>query len=67
MVYNPYTLWNMYVVMRTIHGIYITYSFMNWFLGSLSGTMYYMISFIYNPYEMKQLENRKQSNIDDID
>jgi len=60
-------LWNMYVLMRTIHGVYITYSFFSWFIGSLSGTFMYMMSFIYNPYLVKQLEDKKQINIDEDD
>ena len=58
MFYNPYTLWNIYVLMRTIHGVYITYSFFRWLLGSLSGIFYYMITFIYNPYPVKQLKDK---------
>ena len=70
MITNPYTLWNMYVLMRTIHGVYITYSFFNWFFGTISGTFIYMMSFIYNPNSVKQLEDikdRKDINIDDVD
>ena len=66
MFYNPYTLWNIYVLMRTIHGVYVTYSFFSWFFGSLSGTMYYMMTFIYDPYEVKQIEDKK-IKLDDID
>ena len=56
--------------MRTIHGVYITYSFFSWFLGSMAGTFFYMLSFIYNPYPVKQLENysiRNNINIDEVD
>ena len=67
MITNPYVLWNMYVLMRTMHGIYVTYSFFSWFFGTLSGTMYYMVSFIYYPYQVKQLEDRKQIKLNDID
>ena len=66
MYINPYTLWNMYLCMRTIHGVYITYSCFAWLLGSLSGTMYYMMSFIYNPYEIKQIED-KTNILDEVD
>ena len=59
MFYNPYTLWNIYILMRTIHGVYITYSFFRWFLGSLSGYFFYMITFIYNPYHVKQLKDKE--------
>ena len=70
MFYNPYTLWNIYVCMRTIHGVYITYSFFNWFFGTISGTFMYMMSFMYNPYPVKQLEDikdRKDIKIDEVD
>ena len=60
MFYNPYLLWNMYVLMRTIHGVYITYSFFVWLLGSLSYPVIYVMSFVYNPYEVKQIDNEKK-------
>ena len=53
--------------MRTIHGVYITYSFFAWFFGSISGTFIYLLSFIYNPYEVKQIEDRKEVKLDEID
>ena len=63
-MYNPYALWNLYIFMRTIHGVYITYSFFVWLLGSLSYpvlyVMSYPMSFIYNPYEVKQIEDKKK-------
>lgn len=67
MFYNPYVLWNMYILMRTIHGVYVTYSFFSWFFGSLSGTLYYVMSFIYDPYAVKQIEDRKQIKLNTID
>ena len=67
MFYNPYTLWNVYILMRTIHGVYITYSFFSWFFGSISGTLYFMMSFIYDPYSIKQLEDKKLIKINTID
>ena len=60
MYYNPYTLWNIYILMRTIHGVYITYSFFVWLLGSLSYPVIYVMSFVYNPYEVKQIDNEKK-------
>lgn len=58
MLYNPYTLWNMYVFMRTIHSMYITYSFFAWLVGSTSATFIWLFSFIYNPYEVKQIKDK---------
>ena len=60
MFYNPYTLWNIYLCMRTIHGVYITFSFFVWLLGSLSYPVIYVMSFVYNPYEVKQIDNEKK-------
>ena len=65
-MYNPYVLWNIYICMRTIHGIYITYSFFVWLLGSLSYPVIYVMSFMYNPYEVKQLKDKKII-LDDVD
>ena len=70
MFYWSYSLWNMYILMRSIHGVYITYSFFTWFLGSTYTTFFYMMSFIYNPYPVKQLEDhriRKDIKVNDID
>ena len=67
-MYNLYVLWNLYLLMRTIHGVYITYSFFVWLLGSLSYPVLYTMSFIYNPYEVKQIEDKKkQFKLNDID
>jgi hypothetical protein len=63
MFYHPYTLWNMYVFMRTIHGMYITYSFFAWLLGTTSATFLWLLSFVYNPYEVKQIEDKKMKDI----
>ena len=60
-MYNLYVLWNMYVLMRTFHGVYITYSFFVWFLGSMYSSFFYVMTFVYNPYEIRQLEDRKPS------
>ena len=59
-MYNPYVLWNLYIFMRTIHGVYITYSFFVWLLGSLSYPVIYVMSFMYNPYQVKQIEDKKK-------
>ena len=67
MFYSPYSLWNIYLCMRTIHGVYITYSFFSWFFGTISGTFLYMMSFIYNPYVVKQIEDKKDIKIDEVD
>ena len=68
MFYNPYTLWNIYICMRTIHGVYITFSFFVWLMGSLSYPVIYVMSFMYNPYEVKQIDNeKKQIKLNGID
>ena len=64
MIYNIYALWNMYLCMRTIHGLYITFSFFMWFSESSIGTLYWLSTFIYNPYEQKLLEDSKENRKD---
>ena len=60
MIYNLYTLWNMYLCMRTIHGIYVTYTFFRWLSEGTMGTMLWLFTFIYNPYEQKQIEDKEK-------
>ena len=72
MLYNPYTLWQIYIAMRTIHGAYITYSFFYWLMGSMWLYGAWLVSFVYNPYEIKQIEDKKEqtinhSTLDEID
>ena len=33
--------------------------FFYWFLGSSFATMYWFMTFVYDPYEIKQLEDKK--------
>ena len=63
MIYELYTLWNMYLWMRTIHGIYITYTFFRWLSEGTTGTMLWLFTFIYNPYEQKQIEDKEKEKI----
>ena len=63
MIYNLYTLWNMYLCMRTIHGIYITYTFFRWLSEGTMGTMLWLFTFIYNLYEQKQIEDKEKDKI----
>ena len=60
MYINPYTLWNIYICMRTFHGVYITYHFFKWVLGSIGSSIIYIISFVYNPYEIPQIKDKKE-------
>lgn len=60
MIYDLYTLWNMYLCMRTIHGIYVTYTFFRWLSEGTMGTMLWLFTFIYNPYEQKQIEDKEK-------
>jgi len=67
MIYNPYTLWQIYMTMRTIHGIYVTYSFFSWLMGSMWLYGLWVVSFVYNPHEIKQIEDKKKDNISTLD
>lgn len=67
MIYNPYTLWQIYMTMRTIHGIYVTYSFFSWFMGSMWLYGLWVVSFVYNPNEIKQIEDKNKDNISTLD
>ncbi len=64
MFYNPYTLWQIYLMMNAFHGMYVTFSFFYWFLGSTASTTMWLVSFVYNPYEVKQIEDKKPEKKD---
>ena len=61
MIYNLYTLCNIYLYMRTIQGMYITFTFMKWLTEGTMGTMVWLVTFVYNPYEQKQLEDKNKN------
>lgn len=67
MIYNPYTLWQIYMVMRNIHGLYVTYSFFSWLMGSMWLYTTWLVSFVYNPHEIKQIEDKKKDDISTLD
>jgi hypothetical protein len=48
------------MTMRAIHGAYITYTFFSWFMGSMWLYTVWLSSFVYNPYEIKQIEDKKE-------
>ena len=58
-IYNPYTLWQIYRTMVLFHGFYVTFSFFYWFIASTTTTTLWLVSYIYNPYEIKQIEDKK--------
>jgi hypothetical protein len=56
------------MTMRAIHGAYITYTFFSWFMGSMWLYGAWVVSFVYNPYEIKQIEDKKgHSTLDEMD
>ena len=64
MFYSLYNLFILYRIMVSIHGVYITYSFFTWLLGTSYIYSIWLLSFIYNPYPVKQLEDKpKKENL----
>lgn len=58
MFYNPYTLLNMYYGFRVMYDMYISYTLLVWIARGSCTTMLWILSWFYNPYQTKQLENR---------
>ena len=48
--------------MRMIHGVYITYSFFRWFLGNFYIYTIWLLTFVYDPYLVKQIKDTKLKN-----
>jgi len=67
MIINLFTLYNLYRTMRMIHGVYITYSFFRWFLGNIYIYTIWLITFVYDPYLVKQIEDTKLKNVSEKD
>ena len=59
---NLFTLYNIYITMRTVHGVYITYSFFSWFLGNIYIYSTWLLTFVYDPYLVGQIEDKKLKN-----
>lgn len=53
----------MYLCMRTIHGMYITYTFFRRLTDGTMGTMLWLFTFVYNPYEQKQILDKEKEEI----
>ena len=48
--------------MRMIHGVYITYSFFRWLLGNFYIYTIWLLTFVYDPYLVKQIKDTKLKN-----
>ena len=49
--------------MRTIHGVYITYSFFRWLLGYFYTYTIWLLSFVYDPYLTRQIKNESEKDV----
>ena len=67
MIINLFNLYNLYRTMRMIHGVYITYSFFRWFLGYIYIYTIWLLTFVYDPYLVKQIEDTKLKNVSEKD
>lgn len=54
----------MYLCMRTIYGVYITFTFFKWLSEGTMGTMIWLLTFVYNPYEQKQILDEQKQILD---
>ncbi len=53
-------LYNIYLLICSLHSAYLAYSFIKWFLGSFYSYSLWTLSFFYNPYTVRQLEDIKK-------
>ena len=61
---NPYTLWNMYCLLRIMYSTYVSYTILVWFARSTSSTFLWMLQWIYNPYHTRQIADTRLDEID---
>ena len=62
MIRDIFTFYNVYRAMRMIHGVYITYSFFRWLLGYFYTYTIWLLTFVYDPYLVKQIKDTKLKN-----
>ena len=55
-MYNVYLLWNLYCILRIIHGSYLTMIFFKNLLGKSYEILYYFFSYIYEKIQIKKNE-----------
>jgi len=58
MIVNVYQLWYLYNAMIAVQGIYVTYSFISWFLLSSYSGFSWIVSWFPSPYRNNQLEDK---------
>lgn len=54
-----YNLWRLYVIIQSLHGAYVTYTFVKFIVTNTYNGGIWIISFFYNPYDSKQIEDKK--------
>ena len=54
-----YNLWRLYVTIQSLHGAYVTYRFLSFIVVHTYNGGKWILSFFYNPYEVKQIEDIK--------
>ena len=59
MVLYFYQIWRIYNTIVMIQGLYISYSFIKWFLSSTYWASNWILSWFENPYKNNQLEDKK--------
>ena len=55
-MYNVYILWNIYCILRVIHGSYCTMVFFKTIFGKSYEIIYYFFSYIYEKIQKKKDE-----------
>ena len=63
MIRDIFTFYNVYRAMRMIHGVYITYSFFRWLLGNFYIYTIWLLTFVYDPYLVKQIKNEPEKDV----
>ena len=52
-----YNVWRIYMIIQSLHGAYVSYTFVRFLVMNTYNGGKWLLSFFYNPYEVKQIED----------
>jgi hypothetical protein len=54
-----YNIWRLYLLIQSLHGVYVTYTFIKFIATNTYYGGAWVLSFFYNPYDVAQIEDKK--------
>lgn len=65
-MYNPYSIYVMYLYLRNIYGVYVTIRFLKYLLGSMYDIFVYFYSFVRKEEQTRYICDRRKSTYTEL-